>query len=55
MTDLYTCEVGSVLGDGVRGVDTERERPCFNAVIMRSLCIFFVPPRAGTAVSTGEI
>ena len=51
MTDLYTCEVGS---DGVRGVDTKRERLCPNAVITRRLCIFFGLPRAGMAVSTGE-
>ena len=54
MTDLYTCEVGSVLGDRVFGVDTEHERRCFNAVITRRLCIFFDLPRAGMAVSTGE-
>jgi len=35
MTDLYTCEVGSVLGDRVFGVDTEHERRCFNAVLTR--------------------
>jgi hypothetical protein len=54
MTDLYTCEVGSALGDRVCGVDTEHERRCFNAVITRRLCIFFDLPRAGMAVSTGE-
>ena len=54
MADLYTCEVGSVQGNRVYGVDTEHERRCFNAVITRRLCIFFDLPRAGTTVSTGE-